>query len=195
MFWTFERPIPCVIQEREVLAYWMIVIAEERRIDDGMAQMSVIVHTAPAALDNAPSGRALTAIKRDATFPDDVHADHFDVVRLALAGVAFINSPYMDVVKPSLPRPVRRAIQREGGEIPSPAVNVVTLRRPMPEQGKSLRESDGEGREYSHRWWVSGHIRAQWYPSIKAQKLIWIAPYIKGPESAPVKERVYAVVR
>jgi hypothetical protein len=51
------------------------------------------------------------------------------------------------------------------------------------------------GRVYTHRWLVRGHHRAQWYPSLKAHKVVWIAPYIKGPADAPLKMPVYVVKR
>ena len=48
----------------------------------------------------------------------------------------------------------------------------------------------GSGREYRHRWLVSGHFRNQWYRSEQTHKVIWIAPYVKGPDDAPLKPTV-----
>jgi hypothetical protein len=42
---------------------------------------------------------------------------------------------------------------------------------------------------------VNGHVRAQWYPSEQAHRLIWIAPYLKGPEDAPMLTHAYKVAR
>lgn len=53
------------------------------------------------------------------------------------------------------------------------------------------------GRVYKNRFLVSLHKRNQWYPSTKSHKLIWIGPYIKGPENAPLLagEKINALVR
>ena len=45
---------------------------------------------------------------------------------------------------------------------------------------------DASGREYKHQWIVSGHTRQQWYPSTQEYKVIFIDPYLKGPEGAPL---------
>jgi hypothetical protein len=51
--------------------------------------------------------------------------------------------------------------------------------------------------DWSHRWIVRGHWRQQWYPSDQAHRVLWIPPYIKGPEDRPIQVRpaVYAVSR
>lgn len=46
-----------------------------------------------------------------------------------------------------------------------------------------------------HRWMVSGHLRAQWYPSEQAHHVIWIAPHLKGPDDAPLLTHAYKVAR
>lgn len=51
--------------------------------------------------------------------------------------------------------------------------------------------------DWSHRWMVSGHWRAQWYPSLNDHRLIYINPYVKGPEDEPllVNDVVFRVDR
>lgn len=44
----------------------------------------------------------------------------------------------------------------------------------------------GTTRAYRHRWMVKGHWRQQWYPSLGLNRPVWIAPYLKGPEGAPL---------
>lgn len=108
-----------------------------------------------------------------------------------LAMLTFMQSPLLaEVQKRHLNRADRRRVQPE---YQSSEVNYVTLRR-RHYRGEPV-EGDGEGHEYNVRWIVSGHLRAQWYPSLQAHKLIWIAPYVKGPDSAPLKKTVYKVVR
>lgn len=45
---------------------------------------------------------------------------------------------------------------------------------------------EGSGRDYQHRWVVRGHWRQQWYPSKDAHRPKYIAPYMKGPDDAPM---------
>lgn len=58
-------------------------------------------------------------------------------------------------------------------------------------------EREAEAREYSHRWIVRGHMRNQPVGPRNAESgqkrlRVWIAPYVKGPESKPLilKDRV-----
>jgi hypothetical protein len=38
---------------------------------------------------------------------------------------------------------------------------------------------------WSKQWWVSGHWRNQWYPSLQAHRQKWISGYVKGPDDKP----------
>lgn len=95
--------------------------------------------------------------------------------------------------KPS--RGLRRRAERSGfatyGEI-----RVVTLRR---HYVPSLEDKDSEHEdvEWSHRWVVKGHWRKQYYPSRDEHELIWIQPYVKGPQDKPliIKDTVYNLKR
>jgi hypothetical protein len=71
-------------------------------------------------------------------------------------------------------------------------VNVIELRH---FEKHSTTGTTGEGRTYDFQWLVSGHIRNQYYPSTKEHELIWVEPYIKGPEGKPFKEAVRYVKR
>jgi hypothetical protein len=74
-------------------------------------------------------------------------------------------------------------------------ITVIRLRRP-----KAIKDEDAEPHlvDWSHRWYVGGHWRNQFYPSLNAHRQIWINPYIKGPEEKPLelrKMRVFELVR
>lgn len=71
---------------------------------------------------------------------------------------------------------------------PVDAVRVISLRQPEHHGGP------GSDRIYHHRWVVRGHWRKQWYPSQERNVPIWISPYVKGPDGAPLLagEKVYA---
>lgn len=93
--------------------------------------------------------------------------------------------------------PVDRATRRR---IPAstpiePVVRVIALRR-RAESAPS--DADARAVDWSCRWLVSGHWRAQFYPSENTHKTRWIEAYVKGPEGLPVKApraRLFAVVR
>ncbi|MDZ4269517.1 MAG: hypothetical protein U1D00_28200 [Mycobacterium sp.] len=84
---------------------------------------------------------------------------------------------------------------RTEGPGPAPAspdrVSIIELRRPV----SPPREHDGPSvdRKYRHRWWVGGHWRQQACgPNHADRRPKWIAPYVKGPEDAPMKtDRVH----
>ena len=82
-------------------------------------------------------------------------------------------------------RQVRRRAQRtDPSNRPIPDVRVITLRRP---KLKPTDEHRGGGVEYSHRFYVNGHWRRQWYPSEQRHKPKWIHGYVKGPEDRPFR--------
>lgn len=76
-------------------------------------------------------------------------------------------------------------------------LDVVELRkRRYPDRPAGMTTE--EEREWSCRWLVRGHWRRQWYPSLGAHKVIWVWPYVKGPDDKPLRltgPRVYAAVR
>lgn len=112
-----------------------------------------------------------------------------------LKKLAFLASPYIDSQPRRLSRADRKLARRMSATSSeeNTAVRVVALRATA-NQPKSEGEP-GEGPERHHRWWVRGHIRAQWYPSLERHRPIWIVPHIKGPEGAPFVEKMFAVVR
>jgi hypothetical protein len=75
------------------------------------------------------------------------------------------------------------------------ATSVMTIQLRATEHTPST--SSGDVIEWSHRWIVRGHWRQQWYPSDKEHRVLWIPPYIKGPDDRPLQVRpaVYAVSR
>jgi hypothetical protein len=107
--------------------------------------------------------------------------------------VSFLNSKYVSANQQRMLRAERRSLLAAGmpAEVEK-TVRVVELRTPE----QSTEKSNGEGeRDWAGRWWVRGHIRAQWCPSSKTHKLIYIAPHLKGPEDKPILPRMYHVAR
>jgi len=105
--------------------------------------------------------------------------------------LAFLNSKFVITPIELLSRPTRRAMERRG-DIPAPNVSVVRLRAA---ETYAYDETGAGSVDWAHRWMVRGHYRAQWYPSEAAHHVVWIAPYLKGPEDKPLLTHVYAVVR
>lgn len=91
------------------------------------------------------------------------------------------------------PGPVDRTEQRKYNRAGRayPGVNVVNLRRrPVPEG----RDAPQGVRDYQVRWIVSGHWRDQAHgPQWSLRRRQYIAPYLKGPDDAPVKAPVPTV--
>lgn len=99
-------------------------------------------------------------------------------------------------------RAARRRLERERDlRDVEPLVRVVELRTPHytdAPPASALQEADAGSVEWRVRWFVRGHWRRQWHPSLQAHKPLWIAPYIKGPEGLPIKmpsATIFAVKR
>lgn len=97
-------------------------------------------------------------------------------------------------------RHARKRYQREHKLKEAPTVRVIALRKthrdvkpPEPREGEERTP-----REYDHRWIVRGHARLQpCGPGRSERKLIWISPFIKGPDDKPLRtsDKVFAVIR
>lgn len=98
-------------------------------------------------------------------------------------------------------RPPRAMRRRAGRIIPGDGdVTVIRLRREYhPEGGEdqaALNAQAGDEPWYNHRFLVRGHWKRQFHgPGRTERKLIWVAPYIKGPKDAPLvlKSRIYSL--
>jgi hypothetical protein len=124
-------------------------------------------------------------------FPDDFTESERPAIGRLLKMLAFLRSPYCVAENHKLPRPIRRGGQIKGPELDS-FVSVVTLRR---ESKRAVQEYESASHDYKHQWWVAGHFRNQWYARRKLHEMIWIAPYLKGPNDAPILDKVYTVAR
>lgn len=81
------------------------------------------------------------------------------------------------------PRSERRRLKK--ARLPIWDVKVIQLRRYQ--QGQS--QAPGAGTiDWQCQWTVSGHWRKQPYPAKGTVEVIWIDPYIKGPEDKPLRD-------
>lgn len=74
---------------------------------------------------------------------------------------------------------------RERRERPEDSVLVTSLH---PRRAVGGGERSGPV-SWSSRWVVKMHARRQWYPSKGRHEVIFVGPYVKGPEGKPMKER------
>lgn len=130
-------------------------------------------------------------------YPDEFPEHTRRGIGAVLGRLAFLASPYVDQDAERLPRAWRREGQRLklSERMADPSIRVVRLRRDARESVEREREDRAMKGERRSHWWVSGHHRAQWYPSQQAHRVIWIAPHLKGDLSKPLAQKIYAVVR
>jgi hypothetical protein len=133
-------------------------------------------------------------IPHSVVFPDDIPTPIMaNVIDCVLKMLAFIRSPFLCVEERKTSRPLRRELKRTQQD-PLPEVRFVDLRR-VQQQPEDRGDTEGSGRDWRWRWLVSGHFRAQWHPSTQTHEIMWIAPYMKGPEDKPIKPRMFRVMR
>ena len=98
--------------------------------------------------------------------------------RFVTAVFALINEP--GVTSSSLVRAGKKDAHPVTGQLPE--IRRIEL-RPMKYVNQTHSTS---GRVYTHRWVVRGHWRQQFYASTGTNAPRWIAPFLKGPEGAPL---------
>lgn len=195
MWWTFETGIDV----------GGVLTHQGESLTDGTAD-AMLVYESVGGINSLTMGAMKTeageerpcifgaGIPYGSTYPDDfgsaaAPAAH---VTTTLTMLAFLASPYIPQEVRRVDRAARREAIRAGKPVDDDAVTFVTLRRPEGGRRERGEETDVN---WQHRWLVNGHVRAQWYPSEQAHRLIWIAPYIKGPPDAPMLEHAYKVAR
>ena len=134
---------------------------------------------------------SVASFRIGSTWPDDFEKATHPTIAPILAKLAFLNSQYVSNELQRLPRPIRRGLARTSVAGPDPTIHVVSLRP----SATPRTVGGGSERKFHHQWWVRGHIRAQWHPSIKGHKLIWIDEHLKGPNDAPMISKIYDVNR
>lgn len=181
MYWSFEGALPSIEsttgEETGILTDAWLLFEHPYGLE--------VAHLGTSKDKLNASG---TIIKVGMRYPEDVSLHG----RQILQAIAFINSPYVSLEKEWSKKPKAKA-KFHGRRVGDPvSMHVVTLRSTIKE---AIAVERGHGPQWKARWLVRGHYRAQWYPGSKTHKVIWIAPYIKGPADAELKSPVYAVVR
>lgn len=105
------------------------------------------------------------------------------IMRMMRAVVSLLGQTIAVVTPTKMERAARRRVARDVSEdLAERMVRVVTLRRA---QGDGDGATGTEIVEWSHRWLVQGHWRRHWHPAKKEHRLIFIAPFVKGPQCLP----------
>lgn len=187
MYWTLDRELnllnPSPGVRDATFQAWLVLRVPQAYVFCAFVEADIEGH------ENRTLGLAVEMVPMGSRYPDDfVGGLADDAVRFA----AFLNSPFVRA-DPIRIAPTKKQRKRFGPRIGDPvALNVVTLRAEVRE---AVRVEKGDGPRWKQRWIVRGHYRAQWYPKSQSHRVIWVAPYLKGPEDAPIKQPLYAVVR
>lgn len=176
--------------------YWSLLLEDDQR----MLMLEGLNN-----LDQPGLAVVSTVIPYGLRWPDDfgpTNDFNYKNAEQVLKRLAFLNSDYIDRSPLSLNRAERRELVRRGilevTGADSLLNTTIAVRRKQAAEAAALPRDEAEDqreRRYKHTWWVSGHIRAQWYSTIQAHRPKWIAPYLKGPEGAPLIEHTYDVRR
>ncbi len=118
--------------------------------------------------------------------------------RVLLAAWAVLAQGNLTETEVREPEPHQVKAARKKRHAPPPPVTVVNLRRSTKQEIAAAADVAAAGeRHYSHRFlvgWPKGFWKSQpCGPRQSQRRRIYIAPYVKGPDGAPlvVKERVY----
>jgi hypothetical protein len=199
-------PLPPHIVGKPSMPFKLIFISFESETVEvnGKALMSVMIDTREDKLIIVPVSQMTSSGSIAMTYFDVEYGNHWpdtwsatpdaEGVGMVLRMIAFLNSKVATVTQEKAPRAMRRRADREGiaEQQQNETVNVIDLRA---YEYEGSGDDDASGSTFHHRWWVRGHIRAQWYPSVKGHRLIYVAPFVKGPADAPFVEQVYDVKR
>lgn len=112
-------------------------------------------------------------------------------LQLFACGCLWLQQKIVTASQAPLTRAAQRRLAREGID---PKCLVVELR--SKQYTRTTPEEESHHVDWAWQWAVRGHWRDQ--PTKDGTKLIWIHPYIKGPEDKPLKPdagRVFAVTR
>lgn len=114
-----------------------------------------------------------------------------NALQVFACGCLWLQQKIVTASQAPLARAAQRRLAREGID---PKCLVVELR--SKQYTRTSPEDEARQVDWAWQWAVRGHWRDQ--PTKEGTKLIWIHPYIKGPEDKPLKPdagRVFAVTR
>lgn len=127
--------------------------------------------------------------------PVDHRLDNGAVSPMSVLGAAWLLSQQPSISeRRRIPTATNQSSAAIDAQDDADGVTIIELRRLRQPDGAATEGGSGERRRYDKRFWVSSHWRQQACgPGRKLRKPVWINPFIKGPENAPLAEttRVY----
>jgi hypothetical protein len=191
MLFVFAQPVRMrdSISGKEHVSTWMVLCK-----DEGMMTVTIDMTTAEGIKESHIS---ISIIQFGARFPEDFTNDsQAYAAGSILKMLAFLNSPYTHDNKQTAERREGREVSKHPTyrDTQDDTVNVVALRKEVRERIERMRDTN-EGSSGVRHHVVSGHHKAQWYPSEGAHHVIWIAPYERGDKLLGMVEKVYDVRR
>lgn len=131
------------------------------------------------------AGTVFTDSINSSTLAMDVYMKQINAFRWSFAIWHFMAQKVAAKERQHPDRAMQRRAQRNPDEWQDNKwVDIITLRASA---SAAHREFNETSRHVSVRFIVRGHWRNQWYPSEGRNKPIWIMPYVKGPDGAPVQ--------
>lgn len=129
--------------------------------------------------------------------PVDYRLNDGAVSPMSVLGAAWLLSQQPSISERRELRTTTGQPSAEGGvDFDPDSVSIIELRRLRNADGSLAERDSGSGRRYNRRFLVSGHWRNQAVgPGRKLRKPLWINPFLKGPDGAPLMDssnRVYA---
>jgi len=123
-----------------------------------------------------------------------------EIARFYLAASVWMAQDIIEAVPQRIRKVPVGASRSEKKRVKTQHVKVIALRRKHFQETADPSLPLGEStREWSCQWVVSGHWRNQPFgPGRTARRLVYINPFVKGPEDKPLKpaqKKVYAVMR
>tara|TARA_Y100000401_G_scaffold95784_1_gene82639 strand:- start:235 stop:1599 length:1365 start_codon:yes stop_codon:yes gene_type:complete len=213
MFWTYESPL---VMEVEDSSDYLKETNFKANFDGSENQYTAFVdwtHVWNFEVDNDDTFKngivmafnlrgknsqvtVVNKLQYGDTYPDSFETPESQKVFLSLMN--FLNTPMVQKDPEDRPRAMRKRMARDPrlNEIYSKSANdnhVVYLRKPVFNKSNPTEGDTKIKRDF--QWWVKGHYRSQYYPSTRTNKLIWIAPFLKGEQGMPIRATTYMVVR
>jgi len=107
-----------------------------------------------------------------------------EAFKIALQSIWFINEPDVKLKEAPEEQPSNRRQYFPKTKVTNKRKIVLRgeINRYLKSLSKTVRSSP------KGAWWVRGHWRNQWYPSIQDNKRKWIRPYVKGTGKATKKQ-------
>lgn len=106
-----------------------------------------------------------------------------DIFMEAAAGLEFMRLEIVNAERFHWPKATRKIAARKREHLPT--IRTVALRR---REASAAQKATHGGVDWQHQWLVRGHWRNQFYPATDTHAPKYIAPYVKGPDGAPLKQ-------